>query len=211
MGRRTKNGNGSNGPPRPRHAGGRPCEFKEEYIEQARVACSEMGATIEQLAELFSCAIQTLYTWGRRYPEFMDAIKSGQDYWNNLRIERSLLERAMGYEYEEVSRKNTVIKTRRGDTPIPAEEITRTKKKTAPDTTAIMFWLQNRDPERWKNVRRVEAQVSGKVTHEHEVVDLSKLSEKELEELESTLGKAKVEVDAKQPRFDPRAMGSARN
>lgn len=39
----------------------------------------------------------------------------------------------------------------------------------AGNTTAQMFWLSNRDPERWMDRRKQDLHLDGKVEHEHDV------------------------------------------
>jgi len=57
-------------------------------------------------------------------------------------VENALLKRALGYEYEEVKEKfeDGVITER-----------TVTKKEVVPDTTAQIFWLKNRKPDKWRD------------------------------------------------------------
>lgn len=49
----------------------------------------------------------------------------------------------------------------------------------AGNTTAQMFWLSNRDPERWTDRRRQDVKVDGKIEHDHDVRSIleSKLDE----------------------------------
>ena len=53
-----------------------------------------------------------------------------------------LLKRALGYEYTE---KKIEIEANGG------KKITQTVKHMAPDTTAQIFWLKNRRPDKWRD------------------------------------------------------------
>lgn len=120
-------------------AGGRPTDYLPEYAEQARVQC-EQGATDQELADLFEVSVRTLYRWKNTHPEFCQALKAGKDPADE-RVERSLFERATGYERDEV------------DIRVVGGEIIQTpiRKFYPPDTTAAIFWLKNRKPDLWRD------------------------------------------------------------
>ena len=65
---------------------GPPFKFKKEYVEQARVACEEMGATDSRLAKLFGVEIRTIYRWKRDYPKFKKAVVEGKDTFDTEKI-----------------------------------------------------------------------------------------------------------------------------
>ncbi|QBY43987.1 helix-turn-helix domain-containing protein [Arsenophonus nasoniae] len=111
--------------------------YKEEYAEQARKLCL-LGATDEELAKFFNIAESTLYNWKNEFPEFKESIKSGKDV-ADAEVANSLYNRAMGINYTERKVKNE------GDKEI--KEIT--EKFIPPDPTAIIFWLKNRQRDKW--------------------------------------------------------------
>lgn len=123
---------------------GRPTDYKPEFAEEAAQMCAE-GATDQELADFFGVSVRALYRWKNTQPEFRHALKSAKDAADD-RVERSLFERALGYERDEVD-----IRVVGGDivqTPI--------RKFYPPDTTAAIFWLKNRKPEQWREVKGVE-------------------------------------------------------
>jgi hypothetical protein len=61
----------------------------------------KLGATDAVLADAFQVRISTIRLWMNNYPEFSEAIRVGKDAANQ-RVERSLYERANGYNYEAV-------------------------------------------------------------------------------------------------------------
>ena len=99
------------------------------------------GLTDEQIAKNIGISRSTLNVWKDRYSDISDALKKGKDVIDR-QVENALLKRALGYEYEEVKEKfeDGVITER-----------TVTKKKVAPDTTAQIFWLKNRKPDKWRD------------------------------------------------------------
>lgn len=99
------------------------------------------GLTDEQIAQNVRISRETLYAWKKKYPDISDALKRGKDVVDR-QVENALLKRALGYEYEEVKKKfECGVMTER----------TTTKKEVIPDTTAQIFWLKNRKPDKWRD------------------------------------------------------------
>lgn len=120
--------------------GGRPTLFKEEYIEQVEKICA-LGAIDEQLKDFFNVSIATIHNWKNDYPSFLDAIKRGKSTFDNETVVKCLLHRATGYSHDEEK-----IFNNNGE-PL----IVKTKKHYPPDTTAMIYWLNNRDRKNWMN------------------------------------------------------------
>lgn len=99
------------------------------------------GLTDEQIAGNIGIRAATLYEWKKKFPEISESLKRGKEVVDR-QVENALLKRALGYEYEEVKEKfECGVMTER----------TVTKKEVAPDTTAQIFWLKNRKPEKWRD------------------------------------------------------------
>jgi hypothetical protein len=129
-----------------RHPGGRPNKFRPEYIEQARKLC-QFGHTDPELAEFFGVHLQTINNWKAKYPEFLYALKAGKEVADN-RVERSLYERAVGYNYEATK----IFMPAGREKPVYAPYI----EHVPPDVTAAIFWLKNRDPAHWRDTQQLE-------------------------------------------------------
>ena len=139
----------SNGTPNGKHPGGRPSKYRPEFAEQARKLCL-IGATDVQIADFFGVIVQTLFNWRAEHPEFLEATKSGKSK-HDQEVEDSLLHRAKGYSHAAVK---IVADAKTGaQVSVPYTEY------YPPDTTACIFWLKNRQPERWRD--RHEHQHSG--------------------------------------------------
>ena len=140
---------------------GRPREFKEEYIRQARIAFSE-GFTDLKFCELIGVCRDSLVRWRRGYPEFGKAVQEGKDEWDSDDIEKSLKKRAKGYNYTEVTRRivkeeNPEINPKTGKEKIKYVITKKVSKHVPSETAAIAFWLKNRRRDRWKDIKAVEA------------------------------------------------------
>lgn len=116
----------------------RPSKFKPEFINQAAVAC-KLGATDQDLAELFSVSRSTINLWKIEQPKFSDALKDAKEV-ADARVERALYQRALGYSHDEDD-----IRVVEGNI-----VVTPTIKHYPPDTTACIFWLKNRMPEQYR-------------------------------------------------------------
>lgn len=118
---------------------GRPSDYRDEFAAQAKEQC-ERGATDQELADFFGVSVRTLYRWKHTKPDFCQAINAGKAPADD-RVERSLFERAIGYERDEVDVR--VVNGEIVQTPI--------RKFYPPDTTAAIFWLKNRRSEAWRD------------------------------------------------------------
>lgn len=118
---------------------GRPTKYKEEYAELA-YKFSLLGAIDAQLAQLLEISESTLNNWKHEHPEFLESIKRGKEI-ADVEVVEALRKRAIGYSYEEV-------KTEESD---QGNKRTVTTKAVIPDTTAQIFWLRNRQPDKWSN------------------------------------------------------------
>ena len=105
-----------------------------------------MGKTNPEIAEAIGVNTDTLDQWRKQFPEFSDAIKKNKDQADSV-IVASLYERAKGYEYTEISVK---------EDPEKGAVTTTTTKQVAPDVTAQIFWLKNRQPKDWRDKHDIE-------------------------------------------------------
>lgn len=122
----------------------RPTSFKKEYIATVEKLC-QLGATDVEMADFLGVAVSTFYKWKNDFPKFSEALKSGKEASDN-RVERSLYHKAIGYTFEAV--KIMVVK---GDV-----EKVPYREHVPPDTTAAIFWLKNRRPDKWRDVQKHE-------------------------------------------------------
>jgi len=123
---------------------GRPSEFNEKRVEAIRMM-ARRGFTDAEMATALCVTQQTLCNWKKDHPEFFESLKD----WKSLadeKVERSLYERALGYSCPDVK----VFKPA-GEDPTIVDVI----KHYPPDVTAQIFWLKNRQPDRWRDQRHL--------------------------------------------------------
>jgi hypothetical protein len=119
----------------------RPSKYRDDFAKQAQ-KLSELGATDQELADFFEIEVRTLYRWKHDHPEFCQSLKAGKDIADD-RVERSLYQRAIGYEQEEVK----IFMPSGAENPVYAPF----RAKVAPDVTAAIFWLKNRRSQEWRD------------------------------------------------------------
>jgi len=130
---------------------GRPSSYKVAYAKQAEKLCA-LGATDQELADFFEVDVRTIYRWKHDHPAFCQALKAGKDVADD-RVERSLYQRAIGYEQDEVK----IFMPANAESPVYAPF----RAKVAPDVTAAIFWLKNRRSGEWRD--KQEHQHSGEI------------------------------------------------
>lgn len=140
----------------------RPEKWKDEFLHIAREVCL-LGATDQELADVLQVSVRTISYWRAKRPEFAAALKAGKDEADE-RVERSLYQRAIGYEQDEVK----IFMPAGADEPVYAPY----RAKVAPDTTAAIFWLKNRRSKDWRDKQEVEH--SGGVKVERVMVEFAK-------------------------------------
>jgi len=135
----------------------------EEIAEWARG-----GVTNFEISKRLGVSERLFYTYKNDNPELGELLREAHCQ-NNFKVENSLYERAMGYEYTECTKEL-----------VNGELITtKTVTKRQPgDVTAMIFWLKNRKPDYWRDVRDLKH--SGGTNN---TLDLSGLSTEELRKL----------------------------
>lgn len=132
------------GADRPKHPGGRPTKYKQEYVEQVRKLCV-LGATDVEIADFFKVSIPTIYSWANRNAEFLNALKAGKDAADD-RVERSLYHKATGYTFESekvFQYEGQIVRA-------------ATREHVPPSDTAAIFWLKNRRKAEWRDKQELE-------------------------------------------------------
>lgn len=133
---------------------GRPTKYKEEYVDQAYKLCL-LGHTDEEMAQFFEVHISTIYEWKNEHPEFSDAIKKGKEF-ADFDVVQSLYNRAIG-----MTIKKQVVKGEGA--------VVEIEDEIPPDTTAMIFWLKNRQPKKWRDKQVTEHE--GGITVEHKSME----------------------------------------
>ena len=128
---------------------GRPTEYRDEYVEQAAKLCA-LGATDDEMADFFGVSTRTLYRWKLDHDDFCQAIKAAKAIADD-RVERSLYQKATGYNYTEQQAIKIKLEQHREEV-----EVVDVSRHAPADTTAAIFWLKNRRAADWRDKQEVE-------------------------------------------------------
>lgn len=95
------------------------------------------GLTDEQIANNMGIGVRTLYEYKEKYPQILQSLKKGKEIVD-YEVENALLKKALGYKVKEQKL------TKDG-------QFIEIEKEIPPDTTAGIFWLKNRRPDKWRD------------------------------------------------------------
>ena len=135
---------------------------------------ARLGLTDEQIAHNMGIARSTLNEWKKKRSDISDALKKNKET-ADMEVENALFKKATGI-------KETVLKAFKLKRTIFGEngkkirdeeyiELTPEEVYVPPDTTAQIFWLKNRQPERWRD--KQEVQHSGSIESSNPFKDLT--------------------------------------
>lgn len=148
-------------------------KYNSKYHDDWAWSLVIKGATDKEIAEAFGLSERTINRWKNEYETFKTAMEAGKEA-ADAKVERSLYERAIGYE--EVEEKESVMEIDKDGNRKPLK-VRTVKKRILPDTMAGMYWLNNRQRKNWS--QRQDVNVNSTNTN----VDLSGLSDDELRQL----------------------------
>lgn len=134
-----------------KHAGGRPSKFDKIDMDLVK-KLAEYGHKDKFIHNFFGVCESTWNNWKQQHPEFLASLKCWKDKADE-EVNKALFERAKGY---------TAIETKvfQYNGEIITQDI---EKHYPPDPTAIIFWLKNRQPDMWRDVKSE--------THNHHLND----------------------------------------
>lgn len=104
------------------------------------------GLTDEQIAMNLDIGTSTLHEYKKKYPEFLDSIKKGKDI-ADAQVVNALFKTATGFSYYE-------------ETTNAVGDVVSVQKYAKPNTTAQIFWLKNRQSDKWRDKTEVKAEVT---------------------------------------------------
>lgn len=111
------------------------------------------GLTDEQISDKIGISRDTFYRWEREFSDFSDAVKEGKAPVD-IEVENALLKSALGHTVK--VRKPIKVRTKRqlkdkGTIEEEAIEYVDEEVYIPPQTSAQIFWLKNRRPDKWRD------------------------------------------------------------
>jgi transcriptional regulator with XRE-family HTH domain len=145
---------------------GRPTKYKDDYAEQAYKLCL-LGSTDKDMADFFDVSESTLNLWKLEQKEFSESIKRGKSF-ADANVADRLYQRATGYEHQD-----TEFASYQGEITDEKQYI----KHYPPDTAAAIFWLKNRQKDKWRDKLEQDINLGNK---DGEPLQISTLTDAEL-------------------------------
>lgn len=133
-----------------------------------------LGLTDEELAVAFGVGERTIRRWMEERPQFIKAVTLGRSEADS-KVALSLFNRAIGY-------KTTETKIHVVDNAIVTTDI---DKEVPADVTAAIFWLKNRQKDKWADIWKVDH--SGYVDMQLPENDLSDIATEDLEAMKTSI------------------------
>jgi acyl-CoA synthetase (AMP-forming)/AMP-acid ligase II len=134
--------------PNGKNATGRPSKKDTIPYNQLKYLYRQ-GATDKQVAEFYGITEATLTNWKKQDSEFFASLNDWKKQADKD-VERSLYERACGYTHPET--KPQWVNDDNGG----RWEYADMEKHYPPDATSMIFWLKNRQPDKWREKQEVE-------------------------------------------------------
>jgi len=120
---------------------GRPSGFTEEN-KQRIITLARTGATDKMIADDIGVHPDTVNRWKNSDPDFYVTIKEIKYKFDTEKVVSTLLKSAMGF----YRKKKFEIDEDGNEVNIEWEEV-------SPNATAQIFWLKNRQPQDWRDVK----------------------------------------------------------
>lgn len=125
------------------------------------------GWTDLRVAEFFGLTASALYAYKAKHPDFFESIKEWKKEADK-QVERSLYERACGYYAPAVKF------FQHGKEILKQEYI----EFYPPDTTAMIFWLKNRQPKDWKDRSEIDLGLKENLVEKFQNLKVNELVER---------------------------------
>ena len=116
------------------------------------IAASRMGNSEEEIARQLGVSYSTFREYKKKHPELVEALREGAEDANGAVI-NSLFKRALGYNAritKAFKLKKPIIRDGKKIAEEEVIELAEEESHIPADTKAVIFWLTNRQPGKWR-------------------------------------------------------------
>ena len=125
---------------------GQPTRYDAKAHVPWGASLARRGCSDEEIAEAFGVSVRTVYNWKKAHPEFLQALNECKGKADEAVVD-SLYAKACGKAKRVTKKKRDVLDS-------DGRKVTLTEvieETLPPDTTAMIYWLKNRQPELWRD------------------------------------------------------------
>jgi len=130
-----------------------------------------------EIAKKLGISKNTFYKYISKYNDFRDSIKRGKRPVD-FEVESKLLQRAKGYKYKEtktiyLTTPQEIARAKKGGLEVKNLALRQevTEKEVIPDVTAQIFWLKNRKPDEWRDVKGIDGKMKISIEDIQDLID----------------------------------------
>lgn len=134
-------------------AAGRPTLYHAGMLTTANAVCAIMGGTDADLAVALGVSERTINNWKHKHPDFRRVLSEGK-LQADANVAVGLYKRATGYKFMDTDIRTVGVG--KGESEIVKTEVER---EMHPEPGAAQYWLNNRQPDRWKARTEVALEV----------------------------------------------------
>lgn len=127
---------------------GRPTKFNLTKLTLAGYMARD-GKTDVEIAAACEVTFQTVANWKKKHPQFFETIKKEKEVHDG-KVEAALVERALGFDTVEYEYRDRLAADGKTWELIPGSIRKVKKKHVPPDVASIVYWLSNRQGDRWR-------------------------------------------------------------
>lgn len=134
-------------------------KYKNDFPKIVEKLRTEKGLTEKEIAKSINVSVQTLEEYKKKYPKFLEAIKKGKEF-SIREVENKLFERCMGSKRIEQKAFKCKDVTFDNGKRIEKEriEVVDIQIEDSPSDTAIIFYLCNMAPDKWRSINKDKVQ-----------------------------------------------------
>lgn len=129
----------------------------DEWLEQDKLTLLEGwardGLTDEQIANNIGISRSTLFEWRKNNQDISNALKKGKEVVD-IEVENALFKKAIGYNVpvqKAFKVKDIIYENGKKVRETERIEYAEEEIHVPADTTAQIFWLKNRKPDKWRD------------------------------------------------------------
>lgn len=131
--------------------GGQPTKYDEKVHVPWAESLARRGCTDDELAEAFGISVRTLYRWKNAHTKFCHALNECRSKADEA-VVNSLYMKATGQCVKKTVKKRQSLDPDGHKVSLVEETV----DYLPPDTTAMIYWLKNRQPALWRDRPSVE-------------------------------------------------------